>query len=171
MLLLSDVNFLSLYSGGLYRGFLINSMQVVSGIGYIVTYETMRHVVAKYGEVNDNRIKGLIGGGCGSLVSQTIITPFDVVSQHMMVLNSKKQSSTAQKFSSFSNPLIINHKEAKKYGLSIAIMKELYRRDGFRGFYRGYFASLCTYVPHSALWWAFYPIYTGNYELSCNGIY
>ncbi|KAI1289789.1 Solute carrier family 25 member 44 [Halotydeus destructor] len=145
---------------GLYRGFVVNTMQVISGIGYIVTYETMRHAASKYGDIHDNRIRGLIGGGCGSLVSQTIITPFDVISQHMMVIHSKKQSKTPQKFSSFTNPLIINKNEVSKFGLSVAIMKELYRRDKFKGFYRGYLAALLTYVPSSGLWWMFYPIYS-----------
>ncbi|KAK7891784.1 hypothetical protein WMY93_023747 [Mugilogobius chulae] len=31
--------------------------------------------------------------------------------------------------------------------------------DGFRGFYRGYVASLLTYIPNSALWWPFYHCY------------
>jgi solute carrier family 25 protein 44 len=145
---------------GLYKGFMVNTMQVVSGIGYMVTYESVRHAVSKYGEVKDNRIKGLIGGGCGSIVSQTIITPFDVVSQHMMVLSGNRFGDGSGKFSTFSNPLAINQCEAKRYGLAVAIIKELYRRDGFRGYYRGYTASLSTYVPSSAFWWMFYPIYT-----------
>ncbi len=47
-------------------------MQVVSGFGYILTYEKVRHILSKH-DINDNRVRGLIAGGCGSLVSQTII--------------------------------------------------------------------------------------------------
>ena len=36
------------------------------------------------------------------------------------------------------------------------ITRAIYRQDGIRGFYRGYTASLATYVPSSASWWAFY---------------
>ena len=70
-------------------------MQVVSGFGYIITYEKVRHILSK-NDINDNRIRGLIAGGlkvlfqiilvcllkfifvvgCGSLVSQTIICMF-----------------------------------------------------------------------------------------------
>lgn len=150
---------------GLYKGFIINSMQVVSGIGYLITYESVRHLVASVGGCNDNRIKGLVGGGCGSLVSQTIITPFDVISQHMMVMSSSSKSQGVSKFSTFANPLLIKKSEAKKYGLSLAVVRELYRNDGLKGFYRGYFASISTYVPSSALWWMFYPIFTGMHFL------
>jgi len=147
---------------GLYKGFMINTFQVVSGIGYLITYEKVRHLVHTYAST-DNRIKGLIGGGVGSLVSQTIICPFDVISQHMMVItgDAKKSSSgSGRKFSSFANPLLIRRSEAMKYGLSVAVIRELYRTDGLRGFYRGYIGSLLTYVPSSAAWWMFYPIYT-----------
>jgi len=149
---------------GLYKGFMINTFQVISGIGYLLTYEKVRHLVGTYGS-NDNRIKGLIGGGVGSLVSQTIITPFDVISQHMMVISDSKKTPSpggggSRKFSSFANPLLIKRSETLKYGLSIAVVRELYRTDGLKGFYRGYFASIVTYVPSSGCWWMFYPIYT-----------
>ena len=42
------------------------------------------------------------------------------------------------------------------YSTHFSIFRTIYAKDGFRGFYRGYMASLCTYVPSSASWWAFY---------------
>lgn len=50
-----------------------------------------------------------------------------------------------------------------KLRMTIDIAQAIYETDGFRGFYRGYFASLCAYVPNSALWWAFYHIYQGEF--------
>jgi solute carrier family 25 protein 44 len=155
---------------GLYRGFMVNTMQIVSGIGYLFTYETVRHLVSKYTTITDNKVKGLIAGGASSMVSQTIITPFDVVSQHIMVMTGKKRhqmnSSTAasgNNGASFKR-LMLTEVEIKRYGLSLAIIRELYRQDHFKGFYRGYFASLGTYVPSSAIWWMFYPCYSGTYN-------
>lgn len=49
-----------------------------------------------------------------------------------------------------------------KLKLAYAIGNRIYEQDGFRGFYRGYFASLAAYVPNSALWWVFYHMYQGN---------
>ncbi|RWS30295.1 solute carrier family 25 member 44-like protein [Leptotrombidium deliense] len=145
---------------GLYKGYLINMMQVVSSIGYITTYEKIRDILTKY-NIKDNRIKGLIGGGIGSVVSQTIITPFDVVSQHIMVTGGSKHNPDFQRnFSTFANPLTIQRVEKERFGFGVAVIRELYRKDGFKGFYRGYFASLTTFVPSSALWWMFYSIYS-----------
>lgn len=69
---------------GLYRGFWISSVQIVSGVFYISTYEGVRQTLAHHSM--DSRVRALIGGGCASIVGQTIIVPFDVISQHLMML-------------------------------------------------------------------------------------
>ncbi|PSN50112.1 Solute carrier family 25 member 44 [Blattella germanica] len=119
------------------------TFQIVSGVFYISTYEGVRHMLTRHDA--DTRVKSLVAGGCASLVGQTIIVPFDVLSQHMMMML---------------NPLGISLEPGRsRLQLTTDIMKQIYLRDGVRGFYRGYVASLCTYVPNSALWWAFYDLY------------
>lgn len=73
---------------GLYRGFWISSIQIVSGVFYVSTYEGVRHILNQDPLTAglDSRIKALIGGGAASTVAQTIVVPFDVLSQHLMVL-------------------------------------------------------------------------------------
>lgn len=70
---------------GLYRGFWISSFQIVSGVFYISTYEGVRHLLTQRG--CGQSTKAIIAGGTASLVGQTIIVPFDVISQHIMVRN------------------------------------------------------------------------------------
>lgn len=72
---------------GLYRGFWISSIQIVSGVFYVSTYEGVRHLLTDtpVGHM-DSKVKALIAGGAASLVGQTIVVPFDVLSQHLMVL-------------------------------------------------------------------------------------
>lgn len=88
---------------GLYKGFWISAFQIISSVSYITTYETVRHFLHK-NKVHDSRVKALIGGGCASLVGQTIIVPFDIISQHMMVLGMPKGTNK-----SVVNPLHINY--------------------------------------------------------------
>ncbi|XP_014219495.1 solute carrier family 25 member 44 [Copidosoma floridanum] len=147
---------------GLYRGFWISSIQIVSGVFYVSTYEGVRHllnqepVTAKL----DSRIKALIGGGCASVVGQTIVVPFDVLSQHLMVLGVSFNHGKLAIDKTSMNPLGINFESKKsRTQLSGEIIRLIYHRDGFRGFYRGYVASLCAYVPNSALWWGLYTTY------------
>lgn len=149
---------------GLYKGFWISSMQIFSGVFYISTYEGVRHMLTKY-DAGDS-IKSLVAGGCASLVGQTIIVPFDVISQHAMVLGmghySHTTSSSKGSLVSEMNPLGIEyHKNRNRFRISVDIAREILRRDGFKGYYRGYLASLMAYVPNSALWWTFYHLYQG----------
>lgn len=138
---------------GLYRGFWISSFQIISGVFYISTYEGVRHILNQYGA--GQRTKALVGGGCASLVGQTIIVPFDVISQHAMVLGMGAGSGK-----NVVNPLGIKFDQnSRRLKISIDIAKEIMRRDGFLGFYRGYTASLMAYVPNSAMWWGFYHLY------------
>ncbi|MCL4126909.1 UNVERIFIED_CONTAM: hypothetical protein GTU68_056814 [Idotea baltica] len=139
----------------LYKGFWISAFQVVSGVSYITTYETVRHVLHK-NNVKDTRLKALIGGGAASLVGQTIIVPFDIISQHMMVLGMPKGKSKG-----VVNPLRIDFVGKTKMNVVGSIIRKVYKKDGLLGFYRGYFASICAYVPNSALWWTFYHFYQG----------
>lgn len=145
--------------GGLYKGFWLSTFQIVSGVFYITTYENVRHLLQNY-KVNDSRIRALVGGGCASLVGQTIIVPFDVMSQHMMVLGQLEGKDGTKKV--VLNPLGVKFEGRPKAAIAVDIMTQIYRRDGLRGFYRGYVASLCTYVPNSAMWWSFYHTYQGK---------
>merc|ERR1712223_2247795 len=40
----------------------------------------------------------------------------------------------------------------------------IYKRDGIKGYYRGYTASVCMYAPSSASWWTFYQFYQDKYD-------
>jgi len=142
--------------GGLYRGFWVSAFQLVSGVAYITTYETVRHVLHTCG-VQDSRLRALAGGGAASLVGQTIIVPFDVISQHLMVLGQVERR--PGKKTRRLNPLRIQYEHLSTRRISLEVIKQIYKQDGLRGFYRGYFASICTYVPNSALWWTFYHFY------------
>lgn len=60
------------------------------------------------------------------------------------------------------NPLGVTVDPSRsKFRTTIDIAQLIYKNDGIRGFYRGYVASVCTYVPNSALWWTFYHFYQG----------
>lgn len=156
-------------SRGLYKGFWISSMQIFSGVFYISTYEGVRHLLTQYGA--GDRTKSLLAGGCASLVGQTIIVPFDVISQHAMVLGMGGIGTSTSKNCSKSlvtelNPLgIAYHKNRSRMKISIDIASAILRKDGFGGYYRGYTASLMAYVPNSALWWTFYHLYQGLFAI------
>ena len=49
-------------------------------------------------------------------------------------------------------------------------LRTIYLRDGCRGFYRGYVASLCNYVPSSAAWWSCYQLYQEQARLHLSSV-
>ncbi|KAF9806646.1 hypothetical protein SFRURICE_011712 [Spodoptera frugiperda] len=139
---------------GLYRGFWLSS--IISGIFYITTYEGVRYELGKY-DVSP-KVKSFIGGGCASIVGQTIIVPFDVLSQHLMVLGLVKGRGNAR--NPQMNPLGLDlEKRMSKAALAKEVAVRVYQLHGPLGYYRGYTASLAAYVPNSALWWALYTAY------------
>jgi len=140
---------------GFYRGFWISCFQVVSGVCYVSTYEGVRHILSKNG-VTDNKVKAVVGGAAASLVGQTIIVPFDVISQHLMILGAIVNKGNSEHSV---NPLAINTSGRTRGQIAWDVTRAIYYRDGPRGFYRGYVASLCNYVPSSAAWWFFYHLY------------
>ncbi len=80
---------------GLYRGFWVNSIQMVSGFSYIGTYEGVRHISSQY-NINPH-FKTILAASAASIVGQTIIVPFDVISQHLMLLGLIDRSASPEK--------------------------------------------------------------------------
>lgn len=137
---------------GLYRGFMVNTFTLISGQAYITTYELVRKYVSQYSE--DNTVKSLVAGGSASLVAQSITVPIDVVSQQLMM------QGQGQHLSRFRlNASAETAKSKKVFGQTRNIVAQIFAADGLRGFYRGYVASLLTYIPNSAVWWPFYHFY------------
>nr|CAG4644084.1 EOG090X08ST [Lepidurus arcticus] len=181
---------------GLYRGFWINAFSVVSGAFYIATYENVRHFLHNY-DVTDSRVKALVAGGAASLVGQTIIVPFDVLSQHLMMMGrmDPKRGGQRDLFSSvayfkvptdglasrvyqvqkymYSNKNVAStvnlhdHQRVSDWKATMWIAQRVYEKDGWRGFYRGNIAALSAAVPGGALWWFIYHVYQENLLWAC----
>ncbi|XP_054896141.1 solute carrier family 25 member 44a [Poeciliopsis prolifica] len=145
---------------GLYRGFMINTFTLVSGQAYITTYELVRKYVSHYSP--SNTVKSVVAGGAASLVAQTITVPIDVVSQHLMM---QGQGEHHSRFKVKPKMMLATSKRKPTFGQSREITVQIFAADGFRGFYRGYVASLLTYIPNSALWWPFYHFYSEKLSL------
>lgn len=139
---------------GLYRGFLVNTFTLISGQCYVTTYELTRKFVSDYSQ--SNTVKSLVAGGSASLVAQSITVPIDVVSQHLMM---QRKGEKVGRFQVRGNP---EGRGVIAFGQTKDIIRQILRVDGLRGFYRGYVASLLTYIPNSAVWWPFYHFYAGK---------
>lgn len=142
---------------GLYRGFMVNTFTLVSSQAYITTYELVRKYTSRYSP--SNTVKSVVAGGAASLVAQTITVPIDVVSQQLMM---QGQGEHLTRFKVKPKMVLAATKHRPTFGQTWDITVQIFAADGFRGFYRGYVASLLTYIPNSALWWPFYHFYAGK---------
>ncbi|XP_029614302.1 solute carrier family 25 member 44a isoform X1 [Salmo salar] len=142
---------------GLYRGFMVNTFTLISGQAYITTYELVRKYVSQYS--SNNTVKSLWAGGAASLVAQTITVPIDMVSQQLMM---QGQVGHLSRFKVKPKIMMATSKSKVTFGQTRDIVVQICAADGFRGFYRGYVASLLTYIPNSAVWWPFYHFYAEN---------
>merc|ERR1719245_1082556 len=184
---------------GLYRGFLVSTVQIVSGLCYVSMYEWSRHILDEHNVTN--KTKAFISGGLASITTETFAVPLDVITQHMMLMGlaekeakgkmshvtsqedklrniiksenmmvaSKFTKSTVPQFvtdhthniqsaaQSFSKSASsINIKSLSKRKSAQDVIVSIYKKDGIKGYYRGYTASVCMFAPSSACWWTFY---------------
>ena len=91
-----------------------------------------------------------IAGAFGSLSSQLVVVPIDVISQRLMIQDNPRNPNLITPSSSSS----ASSSSMKLNGFQMA--KGIISTEGVRGLYRGFGASIATFVPSSALWWASY---------------
>lgn len=152
---------------GLYRGFWCNSLQFIPSMMYIVTYDHVRQYMKDYTTLTNSSVRALIAGGTASIVGQTFSLPIDIMTQHMMLLGSRKLSSSPNiraemKLKSLQELHIPDEVRNKRFGVPREIIRQIRKHNGFRGFYQGYFASLLLFGPNSAIWWLSYDFYSGR---------
>uniref|UniRef100_H2Z780 Solute carrier family 25 member 44 n=1 Tax=Ciona savignyi TaxID=51511 RepID=H2Z780_CIOSA len=142
---------------GFYKGFPISLLQVVAGQFYITTYEASKEKLF-YNQYTS--VQHLLGGFAASTVSQTIMVPVDVISQHQQVLGAQQKMTTVDIKSKNNNVQHLKPKRLNFIGQSIRISQQIVQSEGLKGLYRGYFVSLLTYGTNSAFYWLFYYAYS-----------
>ena len=104
-----------------------------------------------------------VGGAVASLVTQFFTVPVDVVSQRLMIMESSGKQGSAGGTSSAPSPPASAAAAARparpppppaRSGLAMA--RSIVRAEGVLGLYRGFGASVATFVPSSAVWWSAY---------------
>lgn len=143
---------------GLYKGFGTVIAGMIPGrMLYMTGLESAKAgssaVLNKF-NLSDTATAGaanFVAGAFGSLSSQLVVVPIDVISQRLMIQDNPRNpnliKSSASSSSSSSSSMKLN-------GFQMA--KGIISKEGVGGLYRGFGASIATFVPSSALWWASY---------------
>ena len=120
----------------LYRGFWPSNIgNIPSSVFYVWVYNELRRFGQSYcddngyGNVAKSLVVPFFAGGAADLASLGFCSPGDVITTHM-----QRGFGTATYSGSFGN-----------------VVKNLYKNEGVRGFYRGFSAAVMTYTPTSAV--------------------
>ena len=139
----------------LYRGVYVASInQCTSGLAGWTAYELVRTQLSNNGIQND-AIKSLVGGACSAFAYCLIGVPGEIIAQHMYLLGLNKERSKTF----VNNPLNVNLNQSK-LKISFDLVRNLYLKDGLRGFYRGLGTTLVVRMPSSSLGWLFFDRYS-----------
>jgi solute carrier family 25 protein 44 len=171
----------------LYKGFLVYNCQLVPGLIYITTFEATR---ASSNILTQNEyIRAGIGGTIGSLCSQVLACPIDIISQHMQLVGLTSPAKRTRKdgIPSVSDTKlsgVASSRRQQRQIRRIHVPKEirasnylifkhicmtlLYEKNddknikpkiNIKGFYRGYLISTFLFSLTSAIWWPSYYFY------------
>ena len=116
---------------GLFKGFAVSCIGIISGQLYITTYEVIRQEAKRLNDAHRvfnphtmDVVRNGVAGGTASLLAQTVVVPVDIVSQKQMMMSKVRQP-----------PSMIH------------LSREILAREGAMGFYRGFFASVMVCAP------------------------
>ena len=119
---------------GLYKGFTISQVSILTGHVYATSYEISREQFSTL----QNAVRGFIAGGLAAVVEQTFSNPIDVISQRLMV---EGQGQRNKQLNTLKSPKIV---------------RKVLKQHGVAGFYRGFAAAILVEGMWSASWWASY---------------
>lgn len=98
-----------------------------------------------------------VGGAVASLVTQFFTVPVDVVSQRLMIMESSKEGGGNKNAASATSTARRSPRPPPPPARSgLAMARSIIKAEGVSGLYRGFGASVATFVPSSAVWWSAY---------------
>lgn len=142
---------------GIYRGFfpaMIGSFpgQFTHYIVYEYAHEKLTKLFPRAKESN-SIFDGMMTRALSGLVAETACglayLPTDIISQRLQVTRS----------------IDFRHIKFRQKN-SWGIIKNIWKTEGFHGYFRGYYAYLMVYGPNSAIWWASYEAFKKLFHAS-----
>ncbi|KAJ3139476.1 hypothetical protein HDU90_008977 [Geranomyces variabilis] len=151
-----------------YRGNGINVMKIApeSGMKFF-TFETMKNAVARAEGVNHADYISVPGrflaGGIAGLISQFTIYPLETVKTRIMAQIAEGSTSTASPPLQTADPPPSASRAATQR-LLMSTIRQMYKENGIRAFYRGCIPSLIGIVPYAGIDLGTYETLRSGYE-------
>ncbi|KAK9365412.1 mitochondrial carrier domain-containing protein [Lipomyces kononenkoae] len=115
-----------------WRGVTISALMSTPAFTlYLVSYRQAKHEFAPYLGTNSG-LNYIASGVCAEITSSVLFTPMENIKGRLQLKNGPGIESTRE--------LIVN----------------IYKNEGFKSFFRGYWMSLAIYTPNSVCYWYIY---------------
>jgi solute carrier family 25 iron transporter 28/37 len=116
-----------------YRGIGVTLLTVTPATAlYLTTREAAQ--VALIPHLGDSTVNDALSGVLAELAGSVLFTPMEVLKARLQISSS-------------------THREENKLSYQL---RDLMRKEGVRGFYRGYVMGIASYIPFNVLWWTTY---------------
>lgn len=138
---------------GFYRGFFMALPQTSASFLYSNAYEKARDYIRSHTKIQSAAWLSSLAGVVASTTSQMVFVPTDIVSQLMMIYNNPSA------FAGSNNGAgVMGHlkNDRSRLTLGLKVIRAVYRVDGIRGFYRGFFPAVFMYAPSALVFWSSY---------------
>jgi solute carrier family 25 iron transporter 28/37 len=116
---------------GFYRGISITLLTVTPATALYLTAREAAQV-ALLPHLGDSALNDATSGILAELAGSVLFTPMEVLKARLQISRSGEE------------------------GQLVYQLKEIARKEGFRGFYRGYMMGIASYIPFNVLWWTTY---------------
>lgn len=120
---------------GFFKGYPISMLSLPAGFIYLTSLELSWQFLP---DKMPKSVRDSASGVCACAASQMWMVPIDVLSQH-------QQINTKDKFSA-----------RDQVSQTKTLASKIYSREGVKGFYRGFWISLFTFGPQSAIFWGLF---------------
>lgn len=114
-----------------YRGIGVTILTVTPATAlYLTTREAAQ--IALLPHLGDTAINDATSGVIAELAGSVLFTPMEVLKARLQISSSDQE------------------------GKLLYQLRKIVQVEGFRGFYRGYFMGIASYIPYNILWWTTY---------------
>lgn len=116
----------------LYRGLPVTLVFSVPALSvYLTCYETTKKYLDSHGIKNDAMLNHLISGCMAEVAAGVLFTPMEVMKNRLQTQSIATQA-------------------------DMSLARQIYKTEGIRGFFRGYWMGLAVFVPHTMTYFATY---------------
>ncbi|KAF3908983.1 Mitoferrin [Dactylellina cionopaga] len=114
-----------------YRGLLPSTVLVTPAIAlYFTTYRQSKALLIPH--FGDTTTTYLLSGTIAELASSFVWTPLEVIKSRLQISKTAADGRLSEN------------------------LKQIWRNEGIRGFYRGYLLGLVVFIPYNGIWWSVY---------------